>query len=204
MKEKEGFTEEELQTLESKGIDISFIKDNAHALEVAEAQGTKNNEDVLGEKDSINLNTYEAMYADIGDNNIQEGKFKVTKEDGEELDGFHTLDSITWLDKNYNFSDKDKGKGRFAKEENIDIEALDLTDKVNNVFMPKANELRESLDSLYVQYGYTSLNVEKGISARAKKEANIFAQDLNDKFEALQAAKEEKEKEPEKEKPEEK
>ncbi|MBQ8476763.1 hypothetical protein IJ531_06860, partial [bacterium] len=188
---------QELQDIDDDGDGIVDVKElQAHNVKVVvtQADGTqsiKDIADVFGEKDSINLNTYQALHADMGDNNILEGTFEVKKGDNT-LEGYHTLDSIDWLDKNYDFSDKDNGKGRFAKEENVDVDALDYSGKFNTL-SAKMAELRKTMDTVYAKLGLDAAEIQEGISNRAQSEANIFAKSINAKFEKAQEAKEARE-----------
>ena len=64
--------------------------------------------------EDIDLSTYSTAKAGNQGNGVNLlGNFNITV-DGQTVEGYNTLDTLDYLDANYNFSDKEKGIGRFA------------------------------------------------------------------------------------------
>ena len=96
--------------------------------------------------DEIDLSSYQNSNATIGNNNQLLGTFGLTINGKYSNDGYNTLDTIDWLDKNYSnmFTDKAEGIGRFAAtgaaeetsgtyniNENI-MDVINMTKRVND------------------------------------------------------------------------
>jgi len=65
--------------------------------------------------DDIDLSTYSTAKAgDQGNGSELLGNFNITV-DGQTVEGYSTADTLEYLDANYNFSDKEKGIGRFGE-----------------------------------------------------------------------------------------
>lgn len=86
----------------------------------------------------IDLSTYTAKGTKFGDNNENTllGTFEVDLDGldvGEDaIEGYNTLDDINWLDQNYDFSDKNEGVGRFAKDvETQQVNPMEIDDFLN-------------------------------------------------------------------------
>jgi len=64
--------------------------------------------------EDIDLSTYSTAKAGDQGNGVNLlGNFNITV-DGQTVEGYNTLDTLDYLDKNYDFSDKEKGIGRFG------------------------------------------------------------------------------------------
>ena len=65
--------------------------------------------------EDIDLSTYSTAKAGDQGNGVNLlGNFNITV-DGQTVEGYNTLDTLDYLDKNYDFSDKEKGIGRFGE-----------------------------------------------------------------------------------------
>lgn len=97
--------------------------------------------------DEIDLSSYQGSNQSIGNNNQLLGTFGLTLNGEYSNDGYNTLDTVSWLDKNYSnmFTDKAERVGRFATEDgladssklsyNIDeniFDVMSLTKRVND------------------------------------------------------------------------
>ena len=121
---------------------IKVVQTNADGT-----QEIKNVADVLKDGDSIDLNSYEKVGADIGNGNTLQGTFDMNV-DGKTLEGYQTLDNINWLDENYEFTDEVEGTGRFAQGEDMNLQGEDYTEKLN-AFKERQETLRTDLNSVY-------------------------------------------------------
>lgn len=71
--------------------------------------------------DEIDLSSYQSSNQSIGNNNQLLGTFGLTLNGKYSNDGYNTLDTVNWLDKNYSnmFTDKAERAGRFATEDGL-------------------------------------------------------------------------------------
>lgn len=71
--------------------------------------------------DEIDLSSYQSSNQSIGNNNQLLGTFGLTLNGKYSNDGYNTLDTVNWLDKNYSnmFTDKAERVGRFATEDGL-------------------------------------------------------------------------------------
>ena len=71
--------------------------------------------------DEIDLSSYQSSNQSIGNNNQLLGTFGLTLNGEYSNDGYNTLDTVNWLDKNYSnmFTDKAERVGRFATEDGL-------------------------------------------------------------------------------------
>lgn len=142
-------------------------------------QTIKDAADVFGENDQINLNSYKELNSDIGDGNTLLGTFGLTF-GGTNIDkGYNTLDTLDWLDNNYEFSDKDKGIGRFAKSETI------VQDDKSNTFATLIEQFKNDYKNLEKQLttAWKAINVSRedilgGITDAMQNEAESEAQKI--------------------------
>lgn len=104
---------------------LKMVKTKADGKQEIVDASTMFNDDT----DFIALSTYQKTNKDIGEGNTELGVFNVNIDGKEFKTGYNTLDDIGWLDKNYSFSDKEKGIGRFAKTE--DKEKVDEKSKTD-------------------------------------------------------------------------
>jgi hypothetical protein len=70
--------------------------------------------------EKVDLASYQSANEELGDENTLLGVFGITVA-GRQADGYNTLDTVDWLDKNYSnmFTDKAERKGRFANADGL-------------------------------------------------------------------------------------
>lgn len=86
--------------------------------------------------DEIDLSSYQSSNQSIGNNNQLLGTFGLTLNGEYSNDGYNTLDTVSWLDKNYSnmFTDKAERVGRFATEDGL-ADSSKLSYNINeNIF----------------------------------------------------------------------
>ena len=150
------------------------------------SQEIKSAADVLGDG-SIDLNSYQSTYANIGNGNTLQGTFNVNK-DGETLDGYQTLDDINWLNDNYEFTDEAEGIGEYAQDANFNAVADDYDAKYNT-FTARQENLRDKLDNTYDRVGLNKDEIKEAIPIALERQANKKAEKITDNFKAAEAAK---------------
>ena len=156
---------------------------------VTKADGTqeiKSASEVLGEDGSIDLTSYRSQNTELSNGNALLGTFSVTK-DGETLNtGYQTLDTLGWLDANFEFSDEINGVGRHVRAEDDLAEALDYSEKYN-IFEQKYEDLENKLNTAAAQVGLDASEIKSGIESTAEKEAANKAEVISNIFEMTQA-----------------
>ncbi len=169
-------TKEELE----KG-NVKVVQTNADGT-----QEIKNVADVLKDGDSIDLNSYEKVGADIGNGNTLQGTFNMNV-DGKTLEGYQTLDNINWLDENYEFTDEVEGTGRFAQGEDMNLQSEDYTEKLN-AFKERQETLRTDLDSVYDTLELDKAELQSEILEISNLEAKTQADRIKNIFESQKKA----------------
>ena len=190
---KDGFSEVAALDTDGDGLVTSqeLAAGNVKVVKTME-DGTQSIVDVsevfTGENDGINLNTYKAANEDIGNGNTLLGTFSATM-NGQDMNGYQTLDSNEWLDANYEFTDEVEGKGRFTqdKTESSVAEALDYSKQVN-IFTLTNQELEKKLDEAWAALGFSESMVDS-LTSIAKTDARIDGDKIKEEFET-KAAKE--------------
>lgn len=155
-------------------------------------QTIKNAANIFSENDSINLNSYTELNQDIGNGNTLLGTFGLTF-GGTNIDkGYNTLDSLDWLDNNYEFSDKDKGIGRFAQSETI------VQEDKTNFFSQMIEQFKEDYKNLESQLtaAWNSINISRdevlgGIADAMQTEGETKAAELEAELAEYQKKQEE-------------
>ena len=137
--------------------------------------------EVFGNDDYIDLNSYQSKNQDFSNGNTLLGTFSL-KVNGENVkDGYNTLDKIDWLDANYDFSDKDKGIGRFAKDSTKTSNILDYSSELEN-FNTKYTELDEKLSDTWKKVGMERVDIANSIKQAQADAAKIEAEELEKKL----------------------
>ena len=182
-----------MAALDTNG-DGKVTKDEMSGLKmvVTNSDGTQtvqNAADLFTETDSINLNSYNAVNQDLSNGNTLLGTFDLTF-NGEKIDnGYNTLDKVDWLDDNYDFSDKDNGVNRFAKDEFQATEALDFSD-VFAEFEANADKLDAKLTSAWSKIGIERDEVKSIIVDSARSQAQSSAKEIDENFQQIAKEKE--------------
>lgn len=132
--------------------------------------------------DGIDLNSYKNTNEDLQNGNKLLGTFNASI-NGQNLDGYQTLDTNDWLDKNYEFSDEKEGTGRFSQDISEIETAYDSTEKIN-IFTIKNKELESDLSKAWNAWGFSdemSKNQINSLNSQAKNKG----QAISDKFEKI-------------------
>ena len=183
---KDGFSE--MAALDKDGDN----KVTAAELEAGNVKVIKTHEDgtqeivnasevLKNQTDSIDLSSYQSENKDIGSGNKLLGTFDVNI-NGQELDGYQTLDTQNWLDANYEFTDEVAGLGRFAQDITTPQEVYKPERSVDDM-NAQLDELDAKLDTVYTTMGFTRTEVKQfveqtvdGSEKKAKKVENFFAE----------------------------
>ena len=186
---------EEVKKLDSDGNNVV----SASELEKANIKIVKTNIDGSQEivdvdeifanpDDGIHLGSYKEANEDIGEGNKLIGTFSASV-NGKTLEGYQTLDTNEWLDKNYDFSDKDEGIGRFTLDSTDITEAYNADEKIN-IFTVRNSELESSLNEAFSIYGISD-STTKSILNLTNSEAKRKGQSIEEKFEEVAKKEEE-------------
>lgn len=183
----------EMVALDKNG-DGKVTKDEMSGLKmvVTNADGTQsiqNASELFSDNDAINLKSYEAVNQDMSNGNTLLGTFDLTFNGQEIDDGYNTLDKIDWLDNNYEFSDKDNGINRFAKDEYQAQEALDFND-VFTEFESNANALDAKISDAWSKIGIERDEVKSKIVNSARASAESKADVIDENFKQIAKQKE--------------
>ena len=136
-------------------------------------QSVKKATDILGEKSSIDLSSYEELNQDFDNGNTLLGTFSMDYNGQEVNDGYNTMDKLSWLDENYEFSDKEKGINRFAKGNTQTDDIVDYSEEYDT-FLAKYNDFETKLNDTWGKVGITRVDVSENIY-NAKKDASSQA-----------------------------
>lgn len=159
-------------------------------------QTTKKASEVFGDTDSIDLNSYKSLNKDMANGNTLLGTFGLTFQGEEIADGYNTLDRIDWLEANYDFSDKDNGRGRFAQDVVIEAENKDF-DETYAQYQEKYAQLEEQLEIAWKTINIDRESVKEAAQHIANQEGLAKADEIEANFAKIAKAEEEpEEKEP--------
>lgn len=153
-------------------------------------QAVKNASEVFADTDSINLKSYNAVNTNMSNGNTLLGTYGLTFNGQEINDGYNTLDKLSWLDTNYSFSDKDKGIGRFAKDEFSPVDAADFAD-IYEEFKSNLENLDLRMTEAWSKLGINRADVQENIAAMANAEATAEGRAIEEQFERIKKAEEE-------------
>ena len=169
---------------------LKMVVTNADGSQVVKDASELFNDDT----DSINLGSYKELNHELSNGNALLGTFDFSIDGQVSNKGYNTLDKIDWLDANYDFSDKDKGIGRFAQDETGNVQALDMTEDLAN-FEAKVDELEGKLAQAWANIGINRDDVKNQIGLMAKQEAALKGQLIDEDFKAIQRKQEAEEEE---------
>ncbi len=164
---------------------------------VTNADGTqtaKKASEVFGDADSVDLNSYKSLNKDMANGNTLLGTFGLTFQGEEVTDGYNTLDRVDWLEANYDFSDKDNGRGRFAQDVTIEAEKKDF-DETFAQYIEKYEQLEEHLEFAWKTINIDRASIKETAQHIASTEGLAKANEIEANFEKIQKAKEEPAKE---------
>ncbi len=142
-------------------------------------QVVKDAKEVLGENDSVDLNSYKAVNQDFENGNTLLGTFSMSFNGQEIKDAYNTMDKISWLDENYEFSDKEKGINRFAQGNTQTDDILDYSKELDN-FNAKYTDLEGKLGDVWNKVGITRADVTETIQAAEKEAAGKAAKEIEE------------------------
>lgn len=190
----DGFSEMKKLDNDSNGIVTAQELDKAGVKVIkTNKDGTQeilNASDVFKDvNDGIDLSSYKSANEDIGNGNTLLGTFSA-KMNGAQMEGYQTLDSQEWLDKNYQFTDESDGVGRFAQDSDGVEEALDFSEKIN-IFTMKNEQLETNLKKAWSQYGFDEETIDRVTSAQ-NSSAKAKGKAISEKFEEIARQEEEK------------
>ena len=152
---------------------------------VTAADGTqtvKSAAEIFASDDNVDLNSYLTMNQDFENGNTLLGSYSLTMNGQQVNDGYNTMDTLTWLDDNYNFTDEDEGKNRFSQGNTKAVAAKDYSSQAT-VFEIDYNNKTVKLGQAWEKVGATRDTVMTGIiSERAKQEAQSKARVLDGIF----------------------
>ena len=143
-------------------------------------QSVKDIADVFKSGDSIDLSSYAADGNKMeGTDNILAGTFNLNF-GGQTIQGYNTLDTLDYLDKNYEFSDKDKGIGRFAKGTVSGL--TDAQEIMASSFDGVISELEGKLEQGWSDLGIDRNEIKDKIKSAYDASAKMKAQKIADGF----------------------
>ena len=169
---------------------LKMVVTNADGTQVVKDASELFNDDT----DSINLGSYNTLNQELSNGNALLGTFDFSIDGQVSNKGYNTLDKIDWLDENYDFSDKDKGIGRFAQDETGNVQALDMTEDFAN-FEAKVDELEGKLTQAWANIGVNRDDVKNQIGLMAENKAKAQGQLIDEDFKAIQRKQEAEEEE---------
>src|SRR5699024_9224287 len=128
------------------------------------------------------LNSYNELNQEMDNGNALLGTFGLTF-GGEKIEGYNTLDTLDWLDDNYEFSDKDMGIGRFAQSETIvqDDQSSYFAQMISQ-FNQEYENLELKLEGAWSTIGISRDEVTSAISEQMRQEAQEQAEKLEDQL----------------------
>lgn len=154
--------------------DMMIVTTDAEGNQVA-----KKASEVLGENDTVDLNSYKAVNKDFENGNTLLGTFSMTFNGQEVKDAYNTMDKISWLDENYEFSDKEKGINRFAQGNSQTDDILDYSKELDD-FNAKYTELEGKMSEVWNKVGVTRADVYENIQAAESEAAGKEAKQIEE------------------------
>ena len=179
---------QEMAALDTNGdgkVDKSELEESDLKVVVTDESGKQSvadAADIFGDKDSIDLNSYNELNQEMDNGNALLGTFGLTF-GGEKIEGYNTLDTLDWLDDNYEFSDKDMGIGRFAQSETIvqDDQSSYFAQMISQ-FNQEYENLELKLEGAWSTIGVSRDEVTSAISEQMRQEAQEQAEKLEDQL----------------------
>lgn len=179
---------QEMSALDTNGdgkVDKSELEESDLKVVVTDESGKQSvadAADIFGDEDSIDLNSYNELNQEMDNGNALLGTFGLTF-GGEKIEGYNTLDTLDWLDDNYEFSDKDMGIGRFAQSETIvqDDQSSYFAQMISQ-FNQEYENLELKLEGAWSTIGVSRDEVTSAISEQMRQEAQEQAEKLEDQL----------------------
>lgn len=179
---------QEMSALDTNGdgkVDKSELEESDLKVVITDESGKQSvadAADIFGDKDSIDLNSYNELNQEMDNGNALLGTFGLTF-GGEKIEGYNTLDTLDWLDDNYEFSDKDMGIGRFAQSETIvqDDQSSYFAQMISQ-FNQEYENLELKLEGAWSTIGVSRDEVTSAISEQMRQEAQEQAEKLEDQL----------------------
>lgn len=179
---------QEMSALDTNGdgkVDKSELEESDLKVVITDESGKQSvadAADIFGDEDSIDLNSYNELNQEMDNGNALLGTFGLTF-GGEKIEGYNTLDTLDWLDDNYEFSDKDMGIGRFAQSETIvqDDQSSYFAQMISQ-FNQEYENLELKLEGAWSTIGVSRDEVTSAISEQMRQEAQEQAEKLEDQL----------------------
>lgn len=173
---------------------VTDANGNQEIKSVAEVFAAADNDDVV-----IDLKSYKEVNADVNENVHMLGKFEVDLDgsgSGAAIDGYNTLDTLDYLNANYDFSDADKltagSDTTLAGSDAITKDNFNINGKTFDEFEKEITTLHDKFEKALSNIGMDEADIETFTKAESKN-AQAYATNIQDKFDS-DAAKEEMEK----------
>ena len=146
------------------------------------SQSVKSVAELFSQTDSVDLNSYKAMNKDFANGNTLLGTFSLTFSGEKVDDAYNTMDKLSWLDENYNFSDEENGTGRFAQGNTKYEGVTDYAEELE-VFKLDYEKMEVKLGSAWSKLGITRADLISQLGNATEKEAEAKASSIKDKIE---------------------
>ncbi|MCR4880775.1 MAG: hypothetical protein K6A44_02330 [bacterium] len=144
-------------------------------------QTIKSVADVFAQGDTIDLNSYKSVGQDFSNGNTLLGTFSMTFNGQNIDDAYNTMDTLSWLDENYEFTDEENGIGRFAQGNTEYEKVTNYSDELT-VFELDYQNMEIKLGSAWEKLGITRSNITEKISSSLEKEASNEASEIEKLF----------------------
>ena len=154
--------------------DLKIVTTDADGKQVI-----KDAKDVLGANDTVDLNSYKAVNQDFENGNTLLGTYSMTFNGQEINDAYNTMDKLSFLDENYEFSDEENGTGRFAKDNSQTADVIDYSKELDD-FNAKYTELEGKLDTTWNKVGITRADVIENIISAEKEASGKEAKEIEE------------------------
>lgn len=174
---------------------VTDANGNQEIKSVAEVFADAEDDDVV-----IDLNSYKEVNADVNENVHMLGKFEVDLDGigkgADAIDGYNTLDTLDYLNANYDFSDADKltagSDTTLAGSDAITKDNFNINGQTFEEFETEIATLHDKFEEALSNIGMDEADIETFTKAESKN-AQAYATNIQDKFDS-DAAKEEMEK----------
>ena len=174
---------------------VTDANGNQEIKSVAEVFADAADDDVV-----IDLNSYKEVNADVNENVHMLGKFEVDLDGigkgADAIDGYNTLDTLDYLNANYDFSDADKltagSDTTLAGSDAITKDNFNINGQTFEELEAEIANLHDDFEAALLEIGMDEADIETFTKAESKN-AQAYATNIQDKFDS-DAAKEEMEK----------
>jgi len=171
-----------LDTNNDGKVSVDEMKDLMVVSKDAEGNQTvQKASDLFAATDTIDLNSYTSQNKDFENGNTLLGTFSLSFQGNEVTDAYNTMDEISWLDENYEFTDEANGINRFAKGNTTADDILDYSAEYAT-FQTKYEELDSKLTEGWQKLNITRTDVSEKLITGSQKSAENKASSLDDLF----------------------